>query len=207
MEKRLDLQNAVEKEISERIARYIIGEQEQDSFGLYEELTRDGFIEVDSPEEEPPMMSFLLMDSLDGFVRGRSIKPGNILLNMKHLIDSIPNIIMRGYNIAESIPIVKVCAGLEIWKMVLKISTVEITKEQAFVIVALWKNCDHKYSVELEKGREAVNILYKKSVGEEMDKEKYNQIIDKLVMIKCIELVDGIVYMKEKISHRYIDSI
>lgn len=62
------------------------------------------------------MMHMLTMDMLNNYRKGESIKPGNILLNFKKLMDSLPEITAAVVSVFYDIPILKVCAALSVWK-------------------------------------------------------------------------------------------
>ena len=175
-------------------------------FSIYDQLVNCGYLQITSPEEDPPMMHCLTMDSLRDYRQGTSIKPGNIRLNMRQLISAIPSLVEVGISIATDIPILKICAALNIWKSLRDIFTVEITKEQAFVIVSLWKNCDTYQRITLEKGYDATNKLLEKHGEMHFNSLKYNQIIDSLEKIQCVELDEGVIWLREWISKKYIDS-
>ncbi len=51
-----------------------------------------GGLLITPPQQEPPMMHMLVMDSLSNYNKGESIKPGNIKLNIRHLIELLPDI-------------------------------------------------------------------------------------------------------------------
>lgn len=88
---------------------------------IMQSLLESGGLLITSPQQEPPMLHMLVIDSLSNYNRGESIKPGNIKLNIRHLIESLPDLIAATVEVATDIPILKVCAALNIWKM-LKIS-------------------------------------------------------------------------------------
>ena len=46
-----------------------------------------------TPQQEMPVMQFLTINSLNNYNKGTSIKPGNIILNIRNLIISLPELI------------------------------------------------------------------------------------------------------------------
>lgn len=70
------------------------------------------------------------IDSISNFKKGESIKPRNIKLNIRNLGKSSPDLTEAIVEIAVDIPILKVYATLNFWKMLRDITTVEVTKEQ-----------------------------------------------------------------------------
>ena len=211
MKQRNDLKERIEKEITNNVIEYIInaeqGKENDNNFLIYQNFLNSGFLQITPPEEEPPMMHMLTMDSLKNYQQGSSIKPGNIRLNIKKLIETIPSVVEMAISIAINMPILQVCAALNIWKTLRNILTVEISREQAFVIVALWKNCNQSREISLENGYIATNALYEKLGETPISDTKYNHTIDALVALQCIELDEGIVWLREWISKQYVNSI
>lgn len=208
---RTDLKQKVETQLKQEIQKHILCANENiaDCNTIYNELTQQGFIEITSPEEqkERQLMQMLTLSSLKNFNGGNSIKPGNIILNIKTLIDAIPSVIEMTVSIALDIPILKICAALNIWKTVKKIFNVDISKDEAFVIVALWKNCDNRHRILLENGYHATNVLYERYGEPTITEIKYQQIVDSLENLKCIELDNSEIWLREWISKKYIDSV
>lgn len=74
------------KEQAEKALEQIIAEKTDSTGGkcndeisiIYDQLVNCGYLQITSPEEDPPMMHFLTMDSLRDYRQGTSIKPGNI---------------------------------------------------------------------------------------------------------------------------------
>ena len=210
--KRNDLKNHAESILKNYIDESLcfLGPSEHDSEMieiLYQQYINSGFLSITAPEEDPPTISFLTMDSLKNYGRGRSIKQGNIRLNFKKLMETIPNMVGMAANIAVDNPVSKVCAALNLCKALRDVFTVEISKEQAFLIVSLWKKCDSRHRITIEEGFNAVNVLLKEYGEEALNNTKYNYLLDCLENIGCIELEDGVIWLREWISRNYIDSI
>ena len=155
LENRNDLLEIKKAEIISIIERTNIslrGEEKISSRDIMQSLLKSGGLLITPPQQDPPMMHMLMIDSLSNYNKGESIKPGNVKLNIRHLIESLPNLTADTVEIAMDIPILKVCAALNIWKVLRDIITVEITKEQAIVVVALCDNCNQQQRKTKEKG-------------------------------------------------------
>jgi len=94
MKERADLQNKVKLQIEEIIGDYIkqSSDNNENSIPTIEDFQKNGFLQIQAPLEETTMMQCLTLDSLKNYNTGSSIKPGNIKLNIKNLIDNIPGI-------------------------------------------------------------------------------------------------------------------
>ena len=209
--KRIDLQNNVTQQlqsvIAEKLSNIFIGEYTSAST-VFDNLVENGFISISPPLEKPPVMQFLTMDSLRNYTDGKSIKPGNILLNMRKLIESLPEVVTIGAGmVCDNNNTVAICGALSLWLKLRDIATINISKEQAFVIVALWRNCDFDHKISLDDGFLSTNNLLKQYGEPDFTSLKYNIIIDSLIKIKCIELTEEIIWLRERISKNYIYGI
>lgn len=205
LENRNDLLEIKQAEILSIIERTSISLWEEDisSKDILQSFLKSGGLVITPPQQEPPMMQMLVVDSLQNYNKGESIKPGNIRLNIRHLIESLPDLTKDAVDIARSIPILKVCAALNIWKMLRAVTTVEITKEQAIVVVALWDNCNQLQRITLEKGFECFRSLYKNIETSNCTWEQYIKLISDLEKIGSLELDSNGIWLCEWVSRRY----
>lgn len=170
---------------------------------IEQSLLQSNCLCISAPMEEPPMLQMITISSLQSLKSGQSIKPGNIKLNIKNLIDSLPDIISFSVSMAIDIPILKVCAALSLWKMIRKVSMVEITKGQAIVILALWKNCDSKHKIKIEYGFEKVNLLCRQLTENEFTWTEYIDILNELENLQSIEVDMNGIWLREWVSLKY----
>lgn len=207
MEKREDLQNNAILELKGSIISNLSGLAPKESINatfIYNNLVKFGFVAITPPLEEPPMMHFLTMDSLKNYKDGSSIKPGNIGLNIRRLIEAIPEVASIGAGMMGENHFFTICGALSLWMKLRDIATVSISKEQAFVIVALWRNCNDKHKITAEEGFIATNKLLSQYGESSISTLKYNMILDSLTEINCIELIAGTIWLREQISKKYI---
>lgn len=210
MRKRNDLQDNVTQQLKSAIAENLpesLANGEFDTSLIYNYLVDCGFISTTPPLEEPPMMQLLTLDSLRNYSEGSSIKPGNILLNIRKLVESIPEVVSIGVGMACDNLVVTICGAFSLWLKLRDIATVSISKEQAFVIVALWRNCNSAHRISLDNGFAATEKLLEQYGEPEMTYLKYNIVIDSLVKMQCIELTEEVIWLREWISQKYIYSV
>ena len=205
LENRNDLLEIKQAEILSIIERTSISLREEDisSKDILQSFFKSGGLVITSPQQEPPMMHMLVVGSLHNYNKGESIKPGNIKLNIRHLIEFLPDLTAATVGIAMDIPILKVCAALNIWKMLRAVTTVEITKEQAIVIVALWDNCNQQQRITLEKGFECFRSLYENIETSNCTWEQYSKLFSDLEKFGSLELDSNGIWLRECISKRY----
>lgn len=180
-----------------------LGKEDVCSKDIIQSFLNSGGLLMTAPQQEPPMMQMITMDSLSNYNKGESIKPGNIKLNIRNLIKSLPDLTAAAVEIAIDIPILKVCAALNIWKILRDITTVKITKEQAIAVMALWGNCDQKQRITLEKGFECFKALYKNIEKSECTWEQYIELIGDLEKLGSLELDGNGIWLREWVSKQY----
>lgn len=205
LENRNDLLEIKQAEILSIIERTSIslGEEDISSKDILQSFFKSEGLVITPPQQEPPMMHMLVIDSLHNYNKGESIKPGNIKLNICHLIEFLPDLTEAAVEIVTDIPILKVCAALNIWKMLRAVTTVEITKEQAIVVVALWGNCNQQQRITLEKGFECFRSLYENIETSNCTWEQYIKLISDLEKIGSLELDSNEIWLREWVSKRY----
>ena len=204
MERRNDLMRSKRKELESEIEQYCRIQKTDDTQIIeVKHAMFDSCIIMTPPEQEPPVMHMLVMSSLSDYKRGTSIKPGNIKINMKKLIDTLPESVEAGVALAMDIPILKVCAALPIWKMARNVMSVEITKEQAVVIMSLWKNADERHIISLEKGWDCANRMCRQTSNKEFTQERYTTILEELERIDSIKVNEDGIWLCEWVAQRY----
>lgn len=187
MENRIDLLN---KKIDEFIliietTKISLQEEETDSQNIMDSFLENGEICITPPQQTLPIMRMLTIDSINNY-KGESVKPGNIKLNIRHVIEHLSDIIENTFELATDIPILKVCAVLNICKMLKNITTIETTKEQALAIIALWENCNQQQHITLEKGFNCFKAFYERIEESDGTWEQYIRIITELEKIGCL---------------------
>lgn len=205
LENRNDLLEFKKAEMVSVIERTSISLREENisSKDIMQSFLKSGVLLITPPQQEPPMMHMMIIDPLSNYNKGESIKPGNVKLNIRNLIESLPDLIAPTVEIATNIPILKVCAALNIWKMLRSITTVEITKEQAIAVVALWNNCDQQQRITLEKGFECFKSLYENIETSNCTWEQYIKLITDLEKIGSLKLDSNGIWLCELVSKRY----
>lgn len=201
-----DIVQLLESNIAETLSSIHVN-TDVEAVQLYDRLVNAGYISITPPLEQPRFTHYITMDLLGDFKVGGSIKPGNILLNIRKLIESIPEIVSIGAGIAASNDLIIILLGaLGLWLKMKSIATVNISKEQAFVIVALWRNCNSAHKISLDDGFVSTNELLKQYGEIPITNLKYNMVIDSLVKMRCMELTEGTIWLRECISKKYIYS-
>ena len=210
MQKRIDLQDAALQQLKNVFTEALSASRANEGVNAswaFDSLLQTRFISITPPLEKPLTMQLLTLASLRDYKNGSSIKPGNIVLNIKELIEAIPEVVSIGAGMVCDNLVITVCGAFSLWLKLRDIATVSITREQAFTIVALWKSCNSAHKISLDDGFIATNVLLKQYGESEITNLKYNIVIDSLIKMQCIELTEGIIWLREWISRSYIYSI
>ncbi len=211
MTKRIDLQNVTTQKLKDEIVHTLCDElniQNIDASNVYDYLIKIGFITIDPPIENPFMMSFITIDSLKNYNSGKSIKPGNIRFNIKNLIEFLPELVSLGVGMISENPIIVVCGALSLCRKLIDNASLSISKEQAYVIVALWKSCNNsEHRILLNDGFIATNKILNEYGETKITCTKYNILIDSLVKMRCIDLSDNTIFLREMVSKKYINNL
>ena len=126
---REDLKLNAEKEMIDLIDQNLqqFDSNTQTAESVYSMLKRDGFITISAPEEE--RLVNLFIGPLDCDKKGASIKSGNLVLNMRNNVLSIPKMAIEGQNILNGDLIHKIVAGIALWKELRSTIEIKVTKE------------------------------------------------------------------------------
>ena len=203
---REDLKLDAEQEMINCIDQYLqqFDSKTQTAVSIYSKLKRDEFITITAPEEE--RIYQFIAGSFNG-KNGFSIKPGNVVLNMRNIVIGVPKMAAEGYTVFTGDPIQKVGAGIALWKEFRSTIEIKVTKEHAFLMAALWMNCNDKHRISVDRGMECVNGLLKRNNQLPLSKEKYWELLGFLEDIDSIEIDSEVIWLREWISKGYSDSL
>lgn len=206
-----------EKELMEVMHRWETESKNRGIDWVYNELMERGIIEEDSLDQtslwhkltelHPGTCYFIDINSLDDFTKGTSTKLQNIKFNIKNFMDEVPNIIVQSVNFTMDNPVLHICAALIICKTVKKLLSIDINEDQAFVIVALWKNCNQQQEVDLKEGINFVNELYEQYGKPKINEIKYNSIIKSLEKLGSLKIKGQTIELIEKISKKSMKNL
>ena len=120
-ELRVDLEEKVETQLINKVSEFL-QLSDDECTTIYKRLKNCHFLQITPPQDPPATMSLIILDHLQNYNEGCSIKPGNIVLNIYKLIQSIPSILSDIIEMSIEMPnkmskvILCVHAALDIWK-------------------------------------------------------------------------------------------
>jgi hypothetical protein len=133
---------------------------------------------------------------------GESRKLGNITLNWRRLFELVPDVTLAGGAAAETAWLIPF-AALYIWMKLWKASKVKLKEEDAFVVYSLWLHRDINKKISEEDAFLKTKALAKKHNLAGFTKEKFTKIINKLLSFDCIEINEGVIWMREWVRIKY----
>jgi len=162
----------------------------------------DRFVDDITPPETELIRYKLEMRPI-GIGGGKSIKPGNILLNWRKLLVSASEIILTVAG-AFATPWLIPFAGLVVLNTILSLSTIEITERHAAVIWTIWSNRDPKNCVEGKAILKLVNKELQKYNRPKMNQKELDMVLKDLKKMKCIkEIEENKWCLREKVKVSY----
>jgi hypothetical protein len=146
------------------------------------------------PEAEYRMELIVL--SSGGRKGGVSIKPGNVTLNWRKLIGSLPGIVLTGAGAATN-PWLFILGARVIWRDLYSTSRVELSPQHATTILTMWNNHDGSKRISEDKARTLTNKALAEFDLNLVSETTFAIIIDDLSQSGCVELSDGEIWLRE----------
>jgi len=166
----------------------------------------DAFARITPPEAPDFTIGLITINSLFDSPKARSRKPGNLVLNWRKLLDIVPDISLAGLG-AASLPVAPqiaiVIVGLYIWNKVWRGTVEEFSDIEAVTMLALWKHRNDKCKIAEPEGYKHVAELMADYALTPLTRVQYASAINRLVQLDCIELDNGIIWLREYIQVRY----
>lgn len=174
------------------------------------EVTRrqlvDAFARVTAPQDPEITIGLITVCSLHDAPKARSRKPGNILLNWRKLIEIIPDVSLAGLG-ASTLPVapqvVMVLSALYIWNKVWRGAVEDLSDIEAVAILALWENRDERNRISEQMGYVRTNEVRFRYALPALTDRQFASAVNRLVELGCVELCDGVIWMREWVQKKY----
>lgn len=186
----------------EQVARNaVVGLGENEAEKLISAFTR-----LSPPESESPKIHLITISS--SFKPGAiSRKPGNILLNWRKLIDFVPDTALAGIGAATATaaaqPWVIPLAAFYVWNKVWRGAEEKLTDVEACILLALWRNRNSENKVKEDDGFMHTNALRSSVQQPAISLGDYTNALTRLARLECVEIEDGVVWLREWIRVKY----
>ena len=162
----------------------------------------DSFVSLSPPQDPPPMMA-LVVANQGGRRGGRTRKPGNIWLNWRKLIRESPDLVLTGAgSIAE--PWLGVLAALSTFNKMWAHASIELRKEQAACLVAMWPRCDERCRIPRAAAYSSCKELFSVYQWPEPSDDQLGELISELEVLRCVESKpEDIIWLRERVRVSY----
>ncbi|EIY3427312.1 hypothetical protein MMS71_004510 [Salmonella enterica subsp. enterica serovar Derby] len=161
----------------------------------------DSFCRLTPPEKEKFVMEYITVNSSGR--RGRkSRKLGNFVLNWRKLFNDLPDLVLTAAGVAAE-PKLVFFAALSIWNKIWCHSSIELTPEHATVLYALWQGRDEYNKIKRDDAFAKSGIQFNFYGMQELVDISFDDIIDDLIKMRCIEVNDNIIWLREWVSGVY----
>ena len=161
----------------------------------------DSYVQISAPMNPPIEIRMITMDSM-GRDGARSRKPGNIILNLRKLLQIVPDITITAAGVTGPTWLLPFIA-LHIWNKLWTGSKVDLDQKHAVTICALWKNRNNENKISEEAGFEKANLIFQQLKLPVLSKSEYTQIINDFLYLNCIEIEEGIIWLREWVRVSY----
>jgi hypothetical protein len=161
----------------------------------------DHFCRMSPPMDPPLSMSLITIDH-GGRGGGQSRKPGNLSLNWKRLRGEFGDIVINTAG-AVAVHWLIPFAALSIWNKLWTHATIELTKEQAASICAMWHRCDDKHQITRQAAFAETNILSGVFHWPPLSDEAFTNILIDLKLLECIEVTGETIWLREWVQTKY----
>lgn len=94
-------------------------------------------------------------------------------------------------------------AALYIWMKLRKVATVDIEEKDAFVLYSLWLHRNERKRIPEDEAFLKTESLATQHGVPSLTRERFDQAINRLLSLGCIELDDGDIWLREWIIVRY----
>lgn len=159
----------------------------------------------EEPEEAEFTLGYITLDAVSN--QGESRKPGNLFLNWRKLFDLGPDTVLAGIGAATASAAVQPwaipLAALYIWNKVWRGAEEPLTEVDACILLALWQNRNSENKITEADGEVHTNALRSKQGLSALSVSEYAKALSRLAKLECIELSDGVVWLREWIKVKY----
>lgn len=161
----------------------------------------DSFVTISPPLDPPLLITFTVMANL-GRGGGNSRKPGNITLNWRKFFDLVPDVTLAGAGAVGTNWLIPF-AALYIWVKLWNAATIKIDEKDAFILYFLWTHRNDEDRISEDEGFSKTNLLAEKHRMPSVKREAFDQAVNTLSSLDCIELKAGIIWLREWVRIKY----
>lgn len=164
----------------------------------------DAFCGLTPPEYEGELpdshLEYIKFDKA-GRGGGFSRKPGNLVLNWRKLLASIPEAVSIGAGAIN--PWLMMLAGLQIMGKLWSFTEIQISPLHAMTLYTLWQHCDSNHKISEEAVLPKVNQYLTENRTPALNQQELAEVINDLAKMRCLEITEGIIGLREWVRKSY----
>lgn len=161
----------------------------------------DAFCSLTPPQQPPVLMTYTVLRS-GGYQGGYSRKPGNLWLNWKSLIRSLGDVVLTVGG-AVATPWLIPFAALSLWNTVWTNAKVDLSREQAAALCAMWYRADEENNISRSMALQETNALFTVYKWSLLNIHGFNHLLRELEDLDCVEVNDDSVWLREWVKTSY----
>ena len=157
-----------------------------------------------SPPLEPPVFIEMITIHSQGARGGRSRKPGNLWLNWRKFASDFGDLSLTVASVAVEPKLIPL-AALSIWNKIWSHSSIELTREHATVLYAMWQARNNENKLTETDAFQKSGLMFQLNGWPALAQQQFDSIIEDLEQIKCIEKdsSDGTIWLRECVKKIY----
>lgn len=196
-----DLQERKEKILSENIVS-VLATQENET-EVREAVSQ--LMQGDCVRFTPPLISFHMnYVTVSKDFQGTSIKPGNIFLNAGKFFYELPSLLVLSSDLKEPGWLLKAMAFIVLWQQLLKLSKLQIDKDETLLLVVLWHIGGRECLAGSDEGFREMNVWRRRLDWPEADWDTYLNWLADLEKGRHVKLLDTArIFLCEEMNVRY----
>ena len=156
-----------------------------------------------NPPLEPPMVIEMITLHSGGRRGGNTRKPGNIILNWRRLVQDSADLVLTGAGVAAT-PWLIPLAALSIFNKLWSHSGIEVSREQAACLFAMWHHRDENNRIEIDRAHAESDALFDVFTWPSLERAGFEAVLQDLVQMRCVELPDAkTIWLREWVRTSY----
>jgi hypothetical protein len=156
------------------------------------------FCDIEPPETTFTMdWSTIYKDGSGGINR----KPGNIILNWKHFYQKSPEIVLSLGGISS--PWLLPFAALYLWNTVWSGLKIDLSSDHAIALLTMWEHKNPKNRIPEDEAFIRTNKYLTEHNLRPLSADEFTKIVNQLEQMKCIELDNGMIWLRERVRKTY----
>lgn len=156
-----------------------------------------------SPPLEPPMVIEMITLHSGGRRGGNSRKPGNIVLNWRRLVQDSADLVLTGAGVVAT-PWLIPLAALSIFNKLWAHSSIDVSREQAACLFAMWHHRDENNRIEIDRAHSESAALFEVFTWPSLGRAEFDAVLHDLVQMRCVELPGaGTIWLREWVRTSY----